>query len=101
MNYYHETIQLNEIGAGTTSIMEWIRDNGCPNLDCTQFVDVRGNRVAMVSRGDESMFRETLEDIDRGKSSWYEYDGMKRYQSRFVSGMWVFLIDGNYYWATI
>lgn len=101
MNYYHKTIQLNEFGAGTIAIMEWIRDNGCPNLDCTEFVDARGNEVAMVSRGDESMFYGLLEDIRSGQESWYEYDGMKRCQSRFVSGMWVFLINDNYYWATV
>ena len=100
MNWYHKEITINELGAGTTSIMEWIRDNGCPNLDCTIFNDARGNYVATVSMGGESMFREFLEDINKGKSSWFEYKGMKRCQSRFVSGLWIFLINGNYYWAT-
>lgn len=99
MNWYHKEITLG-IGAGTTDIMEWIRDNGCPNLDCTIFKDARGNDVAMVSWGHESMFRELLEDIDKGKTSWFEYDGMKRNQSRFMPNYWTLLINGNYYWAT-
>lgn len=101
MNYYHATIRLNEVGAGTIAIMEWIRDNECPNLDCTIFNDARGNYVAMVSKGDESMFREFLEDMDRGESSWFEYEGMRRCQSRFVQNLWIFLIYDNCYWATI
>ena len=102
MNYYHATIRLNEVGADITSIMEWIRDNECPNLYCTIFNDAKGNYVAMVvSKGDESMFREFLEDIKDGEESWFEYEGMKRFQSRTVPNMWIFLIDDNYYWATI
>jgi hypothetical protein len=99
MNWYHKEITLG-IGAGTTDIMEWIRDNGCPNLDCTIFKDARGNHIAMVSWGHESMFRELLEDIDKGKTSWFEYDGMKRNQSRFMPNYWTLLINGNYYWVT-
>ena len=97
MSWYHKEIRLG-IGAGTIDIMEWIRDNGCPDLDCTFFKDARGNDVAMVSKGDESMFSATLDALDIGLYKWFEYKGMKRY--RGVCGFWLFLIDGNYYWAT-
>jgi hypothetical protein len=100
MNWYHKEITLNTLGAGTIDIMEWIRDNGCPNLDCTIFKDARGNDVAKVSLGNESMFPEFLEDIKEGHEKWFEYEGMKRCQSRFVKGLWIFLINGDYYWAT-
>lgn len=100
MNYYHKTIKIDSLGAGTLDIMEWIRDNGCPNLDHTTFVDARGNDVAMVSMGSESDFESWLDDIAAGNESWFEYDGMKRSKSKYVNGLWLFLIDGNYYWAT-
>lgn len=99
MNWYHKEIQLG-IGAGTLDIMEWIRDNGCPDLTHTIFVDARGNDVAMVSKGSEQEFETWLDDIAEGGESWFEYHGMKRSKSRFVEGLWLFLIDGNYYWAT-
>ena len=99
MNYYNKTIKIDALGAGTTDIMEWIRDNGCPNLDHTIFVDARGNDVAMVSKSSESDM--WLDDIASGNEEpWFEYEGMKRAKSKYVSGMWLFCINGNYYWAT-
>ena len=98
MNWYHKEITLDTLGAGTLDIMEWIRDNECPNLDCTIFKDARGNRVAMVSMGDESMFEATLDAIKEGIYEWFEYKGMKRHSGS--CGVFVFLIDSNYYWAT-
>lgn len=100
MNYYNKTIKIDALGAGTLDIMEWIRDNGCPDLDHTTFVDARGNDVAMVSRGCESDFESWLDDIATGDESWFEYKGMKRSKSKYVKGLWLFLIDDNYYWAT-
>lgn len=97
MNWYHKEIRLG-IGAGTLDIMEWIRDNGCPNLDCTLFKDARGNDVATVSMGDESMFEATLDAMKEGIYEWFEYEGMKRHCG--CCGVFVFLIDNNYYWAT-
>ena len=98
MNYYNKTIKIDALGAGTTDIMEWIRDNGCPNLCYTEFVDKRNNEIAMVSKGNESMFRATLDAIEEGIYEWFEYKGMKRHSGS--RGYWMFLIDGNYYWAT-
>jgi hypothetical protein len=98
MNYFNKTIKIDVFGAGTLDIMEWIRDNGCPNLDHTTFVDARGNKVAVVSKGEESMFSATLEAIEIGLYSWKEFDGMKRHSG--AKNFWLFLIDGNYYWAT-
>lgn len=101
MNWYHKVIALTDFGAGTLDIMEWIRDNGCPNLDHTIFEDARGNYVAKVSKSSESEFAMWLDDIASGdKEPWFEYKGMKRAKSKYVSGMWLFLINGGYYYAT-
>lgn len=101
MNYYNKTIKIDELGAGTTSIMEWIRANDCPDLRYTDFVDARGNEIAMVSSADVSEFKGWLDDIDRrDENPWHEYKGMKRTQSRFIRGTWLFLINGEYYYAT-
>lgn len=101
MNWCHETVVLNTLGAGTIDIMEWIRNNGCPDLRCTEFIDKHNNYIAMVSKGNESMFRATLDAIDEGIYKWFEYKGMKKlFSDRNHYGYWLFLIDGNYYWAT-
>lgn len=98
MDYNHKTIRIDHAGAGTIAIMEWIRDNGCPDLCHTDFIDKHNNFIARVSKGNESMFRATLDAIDEGIYKWFEYKGMKRYSGGH--GYWLFLIDGNYYWAT-
>lgn len=100
MNYYNKTIRIDALGAGTIAIMEWIRDNDCPNLSYTTFEDARGNYIAMVSKGNESMFRATLTAIDEGIYKWFEYKGMKRFSDSDCYGYWLFLINGNYYYAT-
>lgn len=97
-NYYKKTIKIDGCGVGTIAVMEWIRDNGCPDLSYTEFIDGRNDFVVMVSKGDESMFRATLTAIDEGIYSWFEYEGMKRFTSS--PDYWLFLIDGHYYWAT-
>lgn len=100
-NYHKKTIKIDAFGAGTFAIMEWIRDNGCPNLDHTIFKDARGNYVVMVSSVDICRFKGWVADMDRcDENPWFEYKGMKRTQSRFVRGIWLFLIDGNYYYAS-
>ena len=98
MDYNHKTIRIDKAGEGTIAIMEWIRDNGCPDLCHTDFIDKHNNCIAMVSKSDESMFSATLEALDIGLYKWFEYKGMKRHRSG--CGCWLFLIDGNYYWAT-
>lgn len=101
MDYNYKTIRIDVAGAGTIAIMEWIRDNGCPDLCHTDFIDRHNNDIARVSKGNESMFESWLDGIESGhESAWFEYKGMKRSKSRFVEGLWLFLIDGNYYWAT-
>jgi len=101
MNYYNKTIKIDVFGLGTLDIMEWIRNNGCPNLDHTFFEDARGNYVAIVSKSSESKFDTWLDDIASGdEEPWFEYEGMKRAKSKYVSGMWLFLINGEYYYAT-
>lgn len=98
MDYYKKTIKIDGCGVGTIAVMEWIRDNGCPDLRYTEFIDGRNSFVVMVSKGDESMFRATLDAIDNGIYEWFEYEGMKRFTGSV--DYWLFLIDGNYYWAT-
>ena len=100
-NYTNKTVKIDEFGAGTTSIMEWIRDHGCPDLCYTDFVDARGNEIVMVSSADISELKGWMDDIDRrDENPWFGYKGMKRTQSRFERGIWLFLIDGNYYYAS-
>lgn len=100
-NYTKKTIKIDHLGAGTISVMEWIRDNGCPDLRYTDFVDAGGSDIVMVSRVDICEIKGWLDNIDtRDENPWFEYKGMKRTQSRFVRGIWLFLIDGNYYYAS-
>lgn len=91
MNWYHRIITMAEKPAIVTSIMEWIRDNGCPNLDCTIFEDCisSGYMVSLVS---ENEIEAILE-----KAEWTEYEGMKGYLTQYG---WVLFINGNYYWAS-
>lgn len=100
-NYTNKTVKIDEFGAGTISVMEWIRDHGCPDLCYTDFVDARGNEIVMVSSADMCKFKGWLDNIDGGdENPWFEYKGMKRTQSKFERGIWLFLIDGNYYYAS-
>ena len=101
MDYCRKTIKIDALGAGTLDIMEWIRNNGCPNLDHTIFEDARRNFVAMVSKSSVSKCATWLADIASGdEEPWFEYKGMKRAKSKYERGMWLFLINGEYYYAT-
>lgn len=97
MNYFKATIKLDE-PATTIPIMEWIRDHGCPELDHTFFADKYGDK-AIVSYMHESECGATIEYLQtlNSKDDWFEYKGMKR---RHDSCGWIFLIEGNYYFAT-
>lgn len=98
-NYYGKNIVLNE-PATTIPVMEWIRDNGCPDLDHTSFSQ-RGmniNRGLIVSLEivcDEEHL--TGEMMLPPLSEWYDYEGMKRYHEHF---WWYFYINGHLYFAT-
>ena len=96
-NWYKETIRLD--GCATTiPVMEWIRDNGCPELDHTYFVDKYGD-MAIVSYMHESEWGDIIDYLNKqGDEIWYDYKGMKR--TRDIACGWVFLIDGHYYFAT-
>lgn len=87
----------------TLSVMEWIRDNGCPWVSHLAVYFSRGRRDCtfdmMVSSLDESEMELTLE-LDP-LDTWYDYEGMKRLACDIPSGMWLFWIDGHYYYATI
>lgn len=74
-----------------TSVMEWIRDNGCPNLDCTIFEDCISSGY-MVSFVTEDEIDAILEEAE-----WTEYEGMKAHRTQHG---WVLSINDNYYWAS-
>lgn len=97
MSYYKKTIRLDGL-ATTIPVMEWIRDNGCPDLDHTYFIDKYGDVVIVsyMHKEEWGMTREYLELLT-AKNDWFEHKGMKR--RRECCG-WVFLIDGHYYYAT-
>lgn len=87
----------------TLSVMEWIRSNDCPWVQNLAIYFSRGRRDCtfdmMVSSLDESEMESTLE-LDP-LDTWYDYEGMKRLKCDIPSGMWLFWIDGHYYYATI
>ena len=99
MNWYFRTIILDK-PATTIPVMEWIRDNGCPSLDHTIFMDEFGDEM-MVSLTSESELMATLneieEEIKEGNKPWFEYKGMYRHHTPYG---WIFLINGELYWAT-
>lgn len=79
--------------------MEWIRENQYPDLNATFFYgDAEKRQCLIVSEIDP--------EIDSWKfmlsrtsplSEWFEYNGMHCY---FMVNMWIFEIDGHYYYAT-
>ena len=96
-----EKIYLDGVPS-TLSIMEWIRDNGCPWVQNLAIYFSRGRNDytfdMMVSSLDESEIELSLE-LDP-LDSWYDYEGMKRLHCDIPQGMWLFCIDGKYYYAT-
>ena len=96
MDYSECIIKMSGL-ATTIPVMEWIRDNGCPDLCYTSFEDSRGNGL-MVSNDDE-LGRLTEENVTMGLDSWFEYEGMKR--NGCCRDGWVFCIDGKYYYASM
>jgi len=99
VNYFKKTILLKEL-ATTIPIMEWIRDNGCPDLDHTMFAqsgcDVNwGMIVSLEYSGpiEEYIEKHNLPDL----SEWFDYKGMKRLHESF---WWIFIIGDNVYFAT-
>lgn len=95
-SYYKETIRLDGL-CTTIPVMEWIRDNGCPELDHTYFVDKYGES-AIVSYMHESEWAATMDYFEElGRGELFDYRGMKRYHDTIG---WIFLIDGHYYFAT-
>lgn len=94
------SIEVN--GRGTTNVMEWIRDNNCPTLDCTTFTH-NGKSFLTVSNADPRLI-DSLEDmVELGLRSWHEYSGMYR-MTNYISEnwpAWVFHINDQYYFATM
>lgn len=87
----------------TLSVMEWIRDNGCPWVSHLAIYFSKGRRDCtfdmMVSSLCEIEIAATLE-LDP-LDTWHDYEGMKRLSCDIPSDMWIFWIEGHYYYATI
>lgn len=84
--------------SSTILVMEWIRDNNSPFLDCQRFAFDDGG-LLIVSTQDEKYIEFLLEE--HPLDTWYEYEGMRRlYQDVFGSPMWYFNINGHYYYLT-
>lgn len=94
---------LLEGTCSTISAMEWLRSNDCPwimNLEVYFKIGRRdGLWDMMISSMNEDELEATLEFYPL--DSWFDYEGMKRLHCDFPSGMWIFYIDGHYYYATI
>ena len=104
MNWYHKEIALDKLNVDITDIMEWIRDNGCPNLDCTIFYDAMYNSVIfgdyrhyMVSLVTENEVDAILDDADENDDMWVTHECMKAYRTPHG---WVLIVNDNYYWTS-
>lgn len=87
----------------TISAMEWIRANDCPWISNLEVYFGRGRRDGLWDMMISSLNEVDVEDEFEFNplSAWYDYEGMKRLHCEFPSNMWIFYIDGSYYYATI
>lgn len=84
----------------TLAVMNWIRDNDCPQLksDFFEFEEkVMGNDLLIVSSVEEKDIQSFLEEYP--EDSWHEVFGMRR-TTTYVKGMWYFYINGKFYYCT-
>lgn len=86
----------------TLSAMEWIRANGCPWVQNLAIYFSRGRRDCTFDMMISSLNEEDVEDEFEFNSldTWFDYEGMKRLKCD-IPDMWLFYIDGHYYYATI
>lgn len=84
--------------SSTISVMEWIRDNNSPFLDCQRFIFEDGGLLIVSSQSEKGIdFLLEENPLD----TWYEYEGMRRLcQDVFGRPMWYFHINGQYYYLT-
>lgn len=83
----------------TVSVMEWIRDHGCPMLKSQDFAFGDGpmGEGIMVSEFSESDLESILTAYP--KEFWHEVLDMKRLT--FSRHSWYFYIDGHFYYASM
>lgn len=81
----------------TISVMEWIRDNQCPTLKCTDFhfKNSHDNTCLMVSSKDVSECSAVFEMYPL--QSWKMIQDMKRIR---INSSYYFWINGNLYYAS-
>lgn len=86
----------------TLSAMEWIRANGCPWVQNLAIYFSRGRRDCTFDMMISSLNEVDVEDEFEFNplDTWFDYEGMKRLKCD-IPNMWLFYIDGHYYYATI
>lgn len=94
--YFNANVEVSE--RGTIAVMEWIRDNGCPDLDMTTFTH-KNQPFLIVSNDSGCAFRTAKGDVDNGYMKIFEYNGLKRITGA-MPGSWYFNINNHYYFAT-
>lgn len=82
----------------TVSVMEWIRDHGCPELkgECFAFCQSEQEYI-IVSKISKDDLRYVLKIYP--EDTWHDVFGMKRLTMSRRS--WYFYINGNFYYADL
>lgn len=88
------------IKSGITDVMEWIRDNGCPELHHTRFLKPRGTLYAIVSSVDKEKTMNFLNTtIDNTSDKWVDRNGMQllngMYSSYLLIGDKLYLVNNQ------
>lgn len=81
----------------TVSVMEWIRDHGCPMLKSQEFAFGDGGETIFVSKFSETEIASVLRAYP--KDCWHIVLDMKRLNYSRYS--WYFYINGSYYYASM
>ena len=85
----------------TISLMEWLRNNDCPECNYNVVYFVQEGREpqfgCIVSSFDDDIDHECIVDC-LNSNEVFEYEGMRRWHDGF--GGFDFAIDGKYYYAT-
>lgn len=86
----------------TISAMEWLRANDCPWIMNLEVYFKIGRRDGLWDMMISSLNEVDVEDEFEFNplDTWFDYEGMKRLKCD-IPDMWLFYIDGHYYYATI
>jgi hypothetical protein len=77
---------------GTIALMEWIRANNYPDLDCHHCYNKFGRYTLTVSN-----YEPDKDDLKIPEEKWFVYEGMRRIWSYCI---WILDIDGHWYYVT-